>query len=58
MEGKVCMIQMPPSSWKFRALVLSSASTKTRAKALTTSEVSLLTFASCWIVALGRNQAL
>ena len=42
---------MPPRSWKLIALLLSSVSTKISANALTTSEVSLLTLASCFTVA-------
>jgi len=42
-DGKVCRIQMPPSSWRLMEKVLLSASTKSRAPALTSSETSCAT---------------
>ncbi len=58
MVGKVCRIQMPPSSWKLIAFCLSSSSTNTSANSLTTSEASLETLASCAIVASGLSHSL
>ena len=56
--GKVCRIQMPPRSWKLIAFCLSSVSTKTSANALTTSETSLETLASCGVGRVGLEPLL
>jgi hypothetical protein len=57
MVGKVCRIQMPPSSWKLIAFCLSSSSTNTRAKSVTTSEASFETLASCSTVPSGLSHS-
>ena len=49
---------MPPRSWKLIAFCLSSVSTKTSAKAFTTRDISLETFASCFGVASGLSHSL
>ena len=49
---------MPPRSWKLIAFCLSSVSTKTSANALTTSDISLETLASCAGVASGLSHSL
>ena len=56
--GKVWRIQMPPSSWKLMATVLSMLSTKTSAPNFTTRETSLETRVSCSGVASGFRKSL
>ena len=58
MAGKVCRIQIPPSSWKLIATVLSMVRTKTSAPTFTTSETSLETAVSCAGVASGLMRSL
>ncbi len=56
--GNVWRIQMPPSSWKLIATVLSIVRTKISAPTLTSSETNLETWASCFGVASGLMKSL